>query len=526
MATPATYPRKPRAPDDRELARLATCGDGRAFAELYDRHEQRVYGFCMRMLSNPHDAADATQDTFVRLLSRLPALQGRELNFAAYTLACARNACYDMIESRKRVEPVAQQADQSGGGQLNPRDNDLARDPERAALLAATREDVQAANAKLPARQREVLALREVELLSYDEIGEIMGLNRNAVAQLVSRARIKLRDLLRGSALASVSASSSDCERALPLLASIQDEQHGDPGELDWVGAHLASCNNCRLSHAAMEEAGISYRTLAPIVPLAWLRHAAIARAAEFVGADWSKLAGPAGAGESAEGPAGEQVGGPSEGQAPSRLRPSSKAGSILQAPVERRKLARQALAGAALLTLCILLVATVGITRDGHASLHSAAGEPAAHATSTTVTPAQGSHHQTATSTAGSKQRRTLVTHGSAATSTALATPTSPTPHHSASRKRSGNHRHQTPTTHRPAPTVVTPQPPSATSTTPNPSTPTPPPTTTTPTSTTPTTTEATPAPTPTTTSPSESTGTLSTPSAPPEERPGTLIP
>ncbi len=214
MASPVAHSRKLETLDDRELARLATAGDGHAFAELYDRHERRVYGFCMRMLGTPHDAADATQETFVRMLGRLPSLEGRELNFAAYALTAARNACYDMIEGRRRIEPVAEQSDGSRVGHYSPPDDNLERDPERAALLAATREDVRAANAELPARQREVLALREVELLSYDEIGELMGLNRNAVAQLVSRARIKLRDLLRGSALASVSASSSHCAKS------------------------------------------------------------------------------------------------------------------------------------------------------------------------------------------------------------------------------------------------------------------------------------------------------------------------
>ncbi len=74
-------------------------------------------------------------------------------------------------------------------------------------LLSARQEEVRAANATLPERQREALALRELEGLSYDEIAEIMGMNRNSVAQLISRARINLRDALRGTALASIAAT-------------------------------------------------------------------------------------------------------------------------------------------------------------------------------------------------------------------------------------------------------------------------------------------------------------------------------
>lgn len=282
--------------DDRELAKLAIAGDGDAFARLYDRHERRVYGFCLRMLGTSNEAGDATQETFMRLLRRLPALEGREVNFVAYALTTARNACYDTIAARRRTEPVGEGIDRAVDGPASlagrhpGEPGDVAGDPERAALLAASREDVRAANARLPERQREVLALRELEQLSYEQIGEIVGCNENAVAQLISRARIRLRDLIRGDALESITASSPDCERALPLLVRRQDDQRSGAEELDWLRMHVADCDTCRLSCAAMEEAGVSYRALGPIVPLAWLRHTTIARAARFVGADWSHL--------------------------------------------------------------------------------------------------------------------------------------------------------------------------------------------------------------------------------------------
>ncbi len=278
----------PRALDDGELARRAIAGDGAAFAELYDRHERRVYGFCLRMLGSTHDAADATQETFVRVLKRLPSLEGRDLNFVAYVLTCARHACYDAIDSRRRAEPVADHDEQPASS--------LDEDPERAALLGATREQVMRANEALPARQREVLALREVEELSYEQIGELMELNANAVAQLISRARLKLRDNLRGTALESIAPGSPDCDRALPILAALKDGERSVLG--DWLSEHLAGCETCRLRREAMEEAGSSYRAIALIVPLVWLRQATIARAADLVGADWSNVASSPRAGD------------------------------------------------------------------------------------------------------------------------------------------------------------------------------------------------------------------------------------
>jgi RNA polymerase sigma-70 factor (ECF subfamily) len=282
----AAIAKVPSARGDDELARAAVAGEGQAFAELYDRHEQRVYGFCLRLLGNPADAADATQETFMRLLKRLPALDGRELNFVAYVFTAARHACYDIIEGRRRVELSGEEIEASG-----PEPGAIDEDPERAAMLAATRELTEQAHARLPARQREVLALRELEGLSYEQIGEVLELKPNAVAQLISRARIKLAELVRGDVLESVAGATPDCDRALPLLACGQDSQMLDGEDGNWLLAHLRDCATCRVRESAMQEAGVSYRSLAPIVPLVWLRHATIARAAELVGADWSGLA-------------------------------------------------------------------------------------------------------------------------------------------------------------------------------------------------------------------------------------------
>jgi RNA polymerase sigma factor (sigma-70 family) len=535
MSTQVAHPRG--TPDDGELAQLAAGGDGNAFAELYDRHEQRVYGFCMRMLSTPHDAADATQETFVRMLARLPSLQGRDLHFVAYTLATARNVCYDMIRARRTVEPVAEEPQPRV-----PQAGHVEDDPERFALLAAAREDVRAANAALPARQREVLALREVEQLSYDEIGELMDLNRNAVAQLVSRARIKLGELLRGSALASVGPSSPDCERALPLLASVQDEQDCDPpSELEWVRAHLAGCGTCRLNLAAMQEAGASYRAIGLLAPAVWLRHATIARAAEFVGADWSHVAGSApGAhasgtnqpvSESSGSPAGLSPGSPpgppesTEQNAAERLGRSDVDSGVegQSAWTTRRRLTWTLLAGA-LLALGVVLVAMAGDTRDGYLPFHPAVVAPVATArpvTGTATSTRRPHRGRAAAGSAGSVlPGLDRATHPHTASLSTKSTPQDTANH------RRAAHRHRA-QSHRPAPAKPTPQPSAPTTT----------PTTTTPAATTPTATApatpppvSTPTTTPTTTTPTTSTPTTTTTESPPPTTPtnpgGGLIP
>jgi RNA polymerase sigma factor (sigma-70 family) len=283
--------------DDSALARRAARGDGDAFAELYERHEGRAFNLCYRILGSRDDAADATQEAFVGVLRRLPQLAGRDVAFGSYVLTSARNACYDLIERRKRTQPSDEIPESAtpmggavGGGGIGFDPGDPEDDPERNVLLEARTEEIRVANLTLPERQREVLALRQLEELSYDEIAELLDMNRNSVAQLISRARINLRDALRGTALASIAASSPDCERALPLIALEQDGQlDEDSNKAGWLGEHLMHCHTCRLGRDAMQEAGISYRAWAPIAAGPLLFRETMAQAAEHVGADWSE---------------------------------------------------------------------------------------------------------------------------------------------------------------------------------------------------------------------------------------------
>jgi RNA polymerase sigma factor (sigma-70 family) len=283
--------------DDSALARRAAEGDGDAFAELYERHESRAFNLCYRILGSRDDAADATQEAFVGVLRRLPRLADRDFAFGSYLLTSARNACYDLIERRKRAQPSDEIPEAAtpvgggvGGGGVGFDPGDPEDDPERNVLLEARTEEIRAANLTLPERQREVLALRELEELSYDEIAELMDMNRNSVAQLISRARINLRDALRGTALASIATSSPDCERALPLIALEQDGQLDDDSrEAGWLSEHLMRCHTCRLARDAMQEAGVSYRAWAPIAAGPLLFRETMAQAAEHVGADWSE---------------------------------------------------------------------------------------------------------------------------------------------------------------------------------------------------------------------------------------------
>jgi hypothetical protein len=114
-------------------------------------------------------------------------------------------------------------------------------------------------------------------------------MNRNSVAQLISRARLKLRDELRGTAMAAIATSTVECERALPLIAIEDDGQlDADSDEREWLATHIAACDTCRLSREAMQEAGASYRCWVPVAAAPFLMRETMAKAAELTGSDWS----------------------------------------------------------------------------------------------------------------------------------------------------------------------------------------------------------------------------------------------
>jgi hypothetical protein len=107
-----------------------------------------------------------------------------------------------------------------------------------------------------------VLALRELEDKSYAEIGELVGLNENAVAQLISRARQSLREELR---LVQVDRSRlpPECREFLPLLSAHLDGQLRGP-KLEQTLAHLERCEACQAALADMREASRRYRAVVP----------------------------------------------------------------------------------------------------------------------------------------------------------------------------------------------------------------------------------------------------------------------
>ena len=238
---------------DAELVRRLQARDRTAWEELYAEYQPRLRAFGYRLAGNAHDADDLVQETFVRTLPALDRLDADRVDLAAYLFATEKNLFLKQVERAKRAEPTAEVPEPDLPTAIED-------DPERSALLHRQQEEVRVANARLDARQRLVLALCELEDRSYAEIGELVGLNENAVAQLVFRARERLRTELR---LVQVDPESmpEECRAFLPLLAQHLDGKLRGP-KLETTLAHLEGCERCQAALADMREAKRRYRAL------------------------------------------------------------------------------------------------------------------------------------------------------------------------------------------------------------------------------------------------------------------------
>lgn len=171
---------------DEDWVRRAQAGDREAFSELVRRHQSAVYRYLSRMLGSHDDALELTQDAFVKAWQALPQWQP-EAQFRTWLLRIANNAALDALRRRKLVEfvPLEDSFDAPGS---EP-------GPERQAQAAQEVRQLEASLTKLAPEHRQILLLREVEEMSYEEIGRVLSLSEGTVKSRLARARAALIEI-------------------------------------------------------------------------------------------------------------------------------------------------------------------------------------------------------------------------------------------------------------------------------------------------------------------------------------------
>ncbi|HET9672877.1 MAG TPA: sigma-70 family RNA polymerase sigma factor [Actinomycetota bacterium] len=188
------------AESDEQLVRRYQAGNAEAFEILVERHDRRVYNLCLRILGDPEEAADASQDTFLVALRKLHTFRG-EAAFTTWLHRVTVNACYDSLR-RKRRRPLLHVVVE--GQEDRPEPAPPVEDPAPRVELSV---DVARALREVPEEFRVAIVLADVEDLPYERIAEVLGIPVGTVKSRVFRGRAAL-----GRALGEPSRSSRASE--------------------------------------------------------------------------------------------------------------------------------------------------------------------------------------------------------------------------------------------------------------------------------------------------------------------------
>ena len=165
----------------------ARKGDTDAFEQLVITYREPVFRLALRMCGNAADAEEAAQDAFLSAWKGLPNFRG-DSRFSTWLYQLTTHAAIDLLRRQKR-QISAEDIDG-----VSPQDD--APGPQQQAEQSETRKAVREAVLALPEEQRQIVVLRFMEELSYEEIGAALKLPPGTVKSRLNRAKAQLRTIL------------------------------------------------------------------------------------------------------------------------------------------------------------------------------------------------------------------------------------------------------------------------------------------------------------------------------------------
>jgi RNA polymerase sigma factor (sigma-70 family) len=246
MATAVPLPPRPlptpllRLRSDEQLLALFRSGREDAFRAIHDRYHERLLAYVRHMLRGSSEAEDVVQDVFLRAYGALRSCE-RDIAVRPWLYRVAHNRCIDYV--RRAPAPPLQPDELIPGG----------TDP---VVVAERREDLRRLVAdlhNLPEQQRSALIIRELEGLSYEELGTALGVTVPAVKSLLVRARSGLAE--------AAEARDTDCARIREELALAVDRP-GRPPRL--LRDHLRVCESCRAHRQALRHGHVQLASVLP----------------------------------------------------------------------------------------------------------------------------------------------------------------------------------------------------------------------------------------------------------------------
>lgn len=218
------------AESDERVAAAAGEGDAAAFRALAQRYSQPAFNYAYRLLGAYDDAQDAVQETLIQLFQSLPAAK-RDLPFRPWFYRILRRKCLDVLRRRTSSQRSAAFAND---GVADDAPDDTVADagplPEELFERRDLQRLLQGVIAELPPRYREVVLLRYVADLTFDEIGTALDLPVNTVKTRFQRAKRMLKPLLLARhVVARQSAPADGAGPSSPRRPAGKEDKNVDP---------------------------------------------------------------------------------------------------------------------------------------------------------------------------------------------------------------------------------------------------------------------------------------------------------
>jgi RNA polymerase sigma factor (sigma-70 family) len=224
--------------DDTDLVTAVRRGDDRAFEVLYQRYHARIAAYVRGMVKDHARAEDVTQEVFFAALRRMRDTE-RPIAFKPWVYEIARNACIDAYRRTSRADELSYDAEGGLGAGDHLRLVSPDQGPDAAVESKQRLDDLCGAFGGLSEAHHQILVLRELEGLSYREIGERLGMSRPAVESTLFRARRRLTEEYDELV------SGRRCERVQAIITSAAEGMLGARDRRK-LARHTSTCQACR----------------------------------------------------------------------------------------------------------------------------------------------------------------------------------------------------------------------------------------------------------------------------------------
>lgn len=184
--------------EDNSLVLRCRAGDERAFRQLVQRYQRKVYGIAFGVVRNPEDAMDVAQEAFIKVHRYLDRFEGSS-SFYTWLYRIVVNLAIDHLRKQGKATTVdyddaRSHGENSGPDELLP--STMGMDPDRSLMRQEIRKHVNNALECLSPNHRAVILMREVEGLSYTEMAEVMDCSKGTIMSRLFHARRNLQRAL------------------------------------------------------------------------------------------------------------------------------------------------------------------------------------------------------------------------------------------------------------------------------------------------------------------------------------------